>query len=389
MSDQPLNEAAPIASEYPDYDPIQELHLAELEAKREGEIHSVKSNTVTMADILAAPPRKVQAYIPHLAIGGGLAMLSAPPKEGKSTLLFHALGAMTTGKPFLGEPTNHAKIVYAFEQSEFILKTQLNENPVPSLIGNKDIHIIPLEKNGKLSQIQEDEHGQMFAVRQPFLNWNEQVAYWVSELSNLKAEILVIDTFSAFALLAGGEVNDAGIIVQKLTTLKQAVYAYNCNAAIIINHHLRKIAAGREPDFNDVANSFGMRAVPDSNLLLHNPKLMGRPNVRKLKIEGRFGLVPDRYIELTPEGYVTRENIGQALPERNVDDQHVLFNAHKLNPDLEGMGQKKVAGEIGVSEYQVIQFRKQYPPAARTFGNARDKGTLKDLLPFGYNFGNA
>ena len=87
MSDQPLNEAAPFISDYPEYDQEQELLLAERRAKREGEIYKVKSNTVTMADILARPPRKIQAYIPNLAIGGGLAMLSAPPKEGKQANL--------------------------------------------------------------------------------------------------------------------------------------------------------------------------------------------------------------------------------------------------------------------------------------------------------------
>ncbi len=334
-------------------DGARELLEAEQRANTEAEIRSVKANSITVGDILDRPPRKIHSYAPHFAIAGGLSLLSAPPKEGKSTLLLDVLGALTTNKPVLGESTNHAKVVYAFEQSEHVLFDQLKETPVPSLVGNKDIHIIPLEKNGKLLKVEEDEHGQCFGIRQPFTNWTEQLNYWISELQTHKAEILVLDTWSAFALLAGGEANDAGIVVQKLTLLKQAVFAYNCNTAIIINHHLRK----------------------------------DRPNVRKLKIEGRFGVVPDRYIELTPDGFVVCADEVKQEAKKEADEQDVLFNAHRANPDLESLGIRGVAAEVDVSEWQVRKFRGKYPPAARFFQKARDEGGLKDLQPFGYNFG--
>jgi len=369
-------------------DGARELLEAEQRANTEAEIRSVKANSITVGDILDRPPRKIHSYAPHFAIAGGLSLLSAPPKEGKSTLLLDVLGALTTNKPVLGESTNHAKVVYAFEQSEHVLFDQLKETPVPSLVGNKDIHIIPLEKNGKLLKVEEDEHGQCFGIRQPFTNWTEQLNYWISELQTHKAEILVLDTWSAFALLAGGEANDAGIVVQKLTLLKQAVFAYNCNTAIIINHHLRKInPPGREPNMEDIMGSTGMRSVPDCNLLLWNPKLKDRPNVRKLKIEGRFGVVPDRYIELTPDGFVVCADEVKQEAKKEADEQDVLFNAHRANPDLESLGIRGVAAEVDVSEWQVRKFRGKYPPAARFFQKARDEGGLKDLQPFGYNFG--
>jgi len=103
--------------------------------------------------------------------------------------------------------------------------------------------------------------------------------------------------------MGGGESFDAGVVTEKLTHLKQEIFGINRDIAIVILHHLRKVKEGDEPGFNDVANSFAMTAAPDSNMILWDPKIATDPNLRCIKVQGRYGLVPNRSIRLTKDGY--------------------------------------------------------------------------------------
>ncbi len=306
-------------------------HAAEL-----ARIEALKKNTITIGDLLELPESNTKAYVPQLAVPGCVSMLSGDPKAGKSTLALWALGAMTHGQQFLGEDTHKVRVLYAIELSTPVLKQQLKQYPIPSLVGNKEIEIITLENNGQFKTLDYDKSGKEFPVRVPWKNWGEQVTHWRTELERSQAKVIVIDTFSAYAMLGVGEANDPGIVVSRLTTLKQQVFSVNRDIAIVILSHLRKRSDNREPDFADVAGSFGMRAAPDINLLLYRPKSETEDSpVRVLKTEGRLGL-RDRIIRLDADGYHLQDKLANPETDIQVRLQEFVTDHPKIleKPDL-------------------------------------------------------
>ena len=74
-------------------------HLADEYERQRNE----PSLTITAAELWNRDNNPPTAYCPHFAFAEAVTIVAGDPKAGKTTLLLHLLGAVTTGDQFLGE----------------------------------------------------------------------------------------------------------------------------------------------------------------------------------------------------------------------------------------------------------------------------------------------
>lgn len=349
---------APVLEDYSNLDPEQAMY----EADRDNELERLRASAIDIVDLLESKQKPAIEYIPDLAIAGGLTIFSGPSKSGKSVFWYHALAALANGSPFLDSaPLNPVPVVYATEISYNILRGEGQWRDVtPKLTKRGLLSFIPVERNGERVFHVNDE-GETDVETRDISGWTQQVEFWVSHLKAKKAKILIIDTLMEFLLLRAGELFDPGVIRARLRELQKRVFEYDHSIAIVILHHTRKSQGrpGAAKSFDDAAGSFMLGAITNCNAIWSKT---GK-GLRKLQIQNRQRLSEPRTLLLQwGEGYQEAKDAA-AAPEN--DQQQAIEEALLGNPELGHSSNKKLARELGVTEYQVRKFRNEPRPQDR------------------------
>lgn len=218
-----------------------------------------------LADLLSnpalmAPPR---AIIPRLAYEGRITLLSAPRKSGKSTLIGAAAAALSSGQPFLGQPTDPGVVVWA------CLDEPLGDLARRLHAGRAD----PLE---------------VLVVGAP-CSTSELIR--IAESDDMRpTSLLVVDSLGDLFAREVESENDSPQVRRAMEPLR--AFARRSGTAVLLNHHTNK-ATGRARGagaFEEVAD-----------IVLTLSRSTDDPTVRKVNAEGRAG-VEDFSFRLCADG---------------------------------------------------------------------------------------
>jgi archaellum biogenesis ATPase FlaH len=321
-------------------------------------------NLIRMDKMKDCPHQEPIPILENIIYPGALTTISADPKAGKTTLLFNMLAqAISEGKDFLGLKTTRTTTVYASEQPFQSLNSQVNR--LPGCDKNEHVWFIPYEFNYLEIDKRNADTGQMEKNKVFLASWEEQVRFWQSKVREIQAGLLIIDTFSAFALFKGGEAYDAGPVTTRLQQLKSIQTEFP-DLAIVVCHHLRKedqIHGKGVRSFSDIANSYAFRAAADMNVLLWKPS--NKPvdkNLRNLTIEGRF-IEEEFAISFRKEG----DEFRACGPPVKPDPYLWIVNRVLEEPELNNLSEQALADELGVSRKKIRGFRKVYPKDCQVF----------------------
>jgi hypothetical protein len=318
----------------------------------------------TIGAILKRPKAPRQAYIKDFLYAGAVTFLAAEPKSGKTTFSLHALGALTRGKEFLGESLIPTIVLYATEQTEISYTTQAEK--VSDLIENQNFRVILYEDNTVIEDkpVRQDDGQTKFVPTDVFpTSWEKQIALWTFAIKRNNAKVFVIDTLTAFSNFRSGEAFDPGVVQARLQDLKILISKFP-DLAILILHHLRKEKndANRYEtvkSFNDIANSYALRAGSDQNILFYCPSSNEEDKmVRTVRIEGRFVEQETTFqIVLTPDGFEKRQ---QPVEEPAEDEQARLLGLCLKNPTLNNQPIRDIMETYGFKKNQVERFRQTW-----------------------------
>jgi hypothetical protein len=303
------------------------------------------------------PHKKTDPILDSVIYPGSLTILAADPKCGKSTFLFHALQAISDGKPFCGLNTRRVTTLYASEQPFQSLNSQVSR--IPNHERNSHVGFVPYEFNYLEREHRNEETGKIEMAKIFPQNWEQQIGFWRERIRAIKAGLLIVDTFTAFAMFKGGEAYDSGPVTTRLQQLK-SLQADSPDLAIVVCHHLRKEDNKRAYGaraFNDIANSYALRAASDMNILMWQPSGKAEDkNLRTMRIEGRF-LEEEVSFHFRKVGEIF--NPSDAPAKRNSHDR--ILEAIYAKPSLNALSVRDLANELGKSKSVIGRFREEYP----------------------------
>jgi hypothetical protein len=233
----------------------------------------------TAADVATATPAAIGWVVRPWVAAGAITELTAKVKAGKSTLSAFMITAVVKGSDFLGEPTKRGPVVLLTEERSPTLRQALAR---AGLLECRDLHIL-----GKTDALGH--------------NWPQVVAVAVAKCRSVGAVLLVVDTLSRWAGLAGEDENKSGVAAQAMEPLEAAAAS---GIGVLVLRHERK-SGGEVGDSGRGSSAF--TGAVDIALTLR--RLEGDAtaiNVRRLDAVARFDETPDTLvIELTADdGYV-------------------------------------------------------------------------------------
>jgi len=242
---------------------------------------------ISVADLFKRPALPVTSYVPGFIYAGSLNLVAGEPKAGKSTLVWHIINAISQGTSFLDKESRKTNVLYVSEQNEVSFRQETAN--IPGFTKNPNIFVLLPEVC-------------------PAQAWSERIEFWNEKLHATQSNILVIDTFGAFAVLPPGGENDAACIAERLMALKK-LYRERPSLGIVLVHHIRKpstdprYAAKAFADLRDARGSSALAGGVDNCVMLTKEETF--TNIRNIHIEGRF--IPEEHcsIALTEKGYVT------------------------------------------------------------------------------------
>ena len=249
---------------------------------------------------------------------GCVTLLHAPPKTGKTYLLFGLLHAMTNGLGFLGLNAEHTGAVYMTEEG----RATLNEKRVR----------FGLNDQAPVWFISRRERE--FA-RMPLKRSLRVAGEWAQQRG---AGMIVIDSLGAWSGMQGEEENNAAHTEEVFNLFKAEAAARN--VAVLVIHHSQK-------NGNKARGSSALEAAADVIIRLAEPEDGG--NRRTLLAKGRFSATPDRLeFDLTPEGYEV------AAEARAGTRAQQLFEF--VPGDGEGITAKELSEKIGLQRTRVFEL---------------------------------
>jgi hypothetical protein len=195
---------------------------------------------------------------------GGMSLLVAKPKVGKTTLAFNLAVAVSRGRDFLGRKTEQGPVVYlALEEKRGEIKKKLAAAGIA------------------------DESLRFHFGSAP-LNAMAEVEPLIAET---KAKLLIIDVLQKFCRLR--DLNDYAIVTNALEPLMAAARKQGCH--ILLTHHAGK---ADRPDGDDILGSTGLLGGVDTSI--HIKK---RDKRRTFFTIQRYGDdVPETVLELVEDG---------------------------------------------------------------------------------------
>ena len=221
--------------------------------------------------------RDVDTVVPGVAFRGLLGLLFSGAGAGKTTLMANAVSRITTGKDFLGGPT---------EQGNVIMLTE----------DERSVQIVTREAGADLTKAF-------------FIGWDDRVA----AVKALKPVAVFVDTLQHYMLEMGSaDDNDAGSVGAILHPLNRMARDHNC--AVVVFDHAgwqeggpKSIATGIRP-----RGSSAKCAVPDYLLRME----MGHTHAfihRGHKVRIGLDVPPCVTVSKTGEAvHILREDSGQA-----------------------------------------------------------------------------
>lgn len=209
---------------------------------------------------------------------GGVTLLSALWKAGKSTLLTHLARAFDgRHADFLGLEIVPARVLYVTEEHEELWAERRDELGIGDHVG-----MVCRPFKGRPSPAE----------------WAAFIGELVKAVSDHRFDLVVLDTISK--LWPVREENDAGQVEDALMPLWNVT---NMGAALLLVHHNRK-SDGKE--FTGMRGSGGLPAFCETLVEFRRNSEDSRDNKRVLTNGGRYRETPHKLlIELTPSGYVS------------------------------------------------------------------------------------
>jgi len=217
----------------------------------------------------------------YLAVGN-LTVLAAPPKAGKSTLLFHLLRAINGELPLLGLETQRVPALLFTEESVSLVRRRRE--------GIGQLRVVPLAPGITWPKV-------LAAVRW----WGEQ-GY----------KLMILDTVSRFWPVQNE--GDAVQVLQALTPLMAICRATGVGALLI--HHTRK---GGGAEGNAMRGSNAILGTADIGMEMGRITPWDRSNHRRIDALSRYDETPDSLrIELLEDGY-------HLMEEGTVIEKDIMF----------------------------------------------------------------
>jgi hypothetical protein len=218
-----------------------------------------------------------EGFIP----AGGITLLSALWKAGKTTLLTQLLKALGPGGEFLGLGVKPVKVLYVTEEMEKHWSRRRVQVPLADHIG---FHIQP------------------FAAKPDVETWLAFIQQIVLDVKNEGFGLVVFDTLSEMWPVK--KENDAGEVQTALAPLRQITKA---GAALLLVHHLTKAGGG---NFTGSRGSGVISSFPDIIMEMDHNKRPKRKadgddedaevqdddNKRRIRGKGRYDETPTKMV---------------------------------------------------------------------------------------------
>lgn len=264
-----------------------------------------ESPWITADEMLAETPEEPDYIVEQLLIRGAITELSAKIKAGKTTFMGLLLRSIFGLEPFMEFQTSQAEVLYLTEEGPQTFSSMLMRNRVTNSAGH--LHVL---MRGK--------------VPRPILNkWPEIVEKLVvPKASEVKADVIVVDTMSKWAGIKGDDENSTGaanLAMEPLEVLRDT------GLAVLTVHHDRK-SGGSVGDSSRGSSAWG--GSGDILLQLHNPETNGHPNRRELRSLGRFDDPGFWVMDLIDRSYVLQSE-GEFV-ERDVVRQKFLTAGYQF-----------------------------------------------------------
>jgi RecA-family ATPase len=190
------------------------------------------------ARFFAEPKSPIKAYVPGFVYAGSINALIGAAKAGKSTLTWSMLDCAMRGVPFLGQPCPPSRVLYISEQPSLSFRAQMSERLPKELfnrIASNEKFILMLPEHHKCHDANGNET--------PAMTWDMRLKVWTELVSNrqVNPDIVVLDTFNAYADFQFGGENDNGLMARRLFDLNN-LRAIKPSLGIFILHHITKSA---------------------------------------------------------------------------------------------------------------------------------------------------
>jgi hypothetical protein len=250
------------------------------------------STFVRLKAFLAEPEERVSWVIEGLLPSGGLSVLGAKPKVGKSTLARVMAHAVSTDTACLGRQTTRGLVLYvSIEERRSDVRRHL------ALLGSVNdpgllVHVGPVP--GRPSGTSRE------AIRR------HRVAWLTAQLERFEPSLVVIDTFALFMSLK--DTNDYSEVTEAAAPL--IALARTSGAHFLFTHHARK----QDAELIDaLVGSTGIVGFVDTVMLLRRH----RDGTRTIETNQRVGVEFDETV-LTLDKTTGMVGIGGSL-----DDAHL------------------------------------------------------------------
>ncbi len=220
---------------------------------------------------------------------GGVTMLSALWKSGKSTLLAHLVRAFDgRDEEFLGLPIVPSRVLYISEEHEEMWAERRDNLGIGDHVG-----MICRPFKGRPSPAQ----------------WSEFIGKVVTAIADHQFDLVVMDTISK--LWPVREENDANQVEDALMPLWNIT---NGGAALLLVHHNRK-SDGK--DFTGARGSGSLSAFCETLIEFRRNGDSRKDYKRLLNSGGRYQETPPQWlVELTPSGYITHGDPDELTPDQ-------------------------------------------------------------------------
>lgn len=248
---------------------------------------------IALAELRERVPERVEWVVHGIAARSAITELTASPKRGKTTLLTAAAGAVAEGRPFLGKPTEQTGILYLSEERGQTVVAALHRCG----IGSPERFWVLLRHETR---------------RKP---WPDVVEDMVLFCRAHDVGLVVVDTLSSWAGLAGDDENSAGAAMTALRPLELLAAE---NVAVVCTRHQRK--SGGEIG-ESARGSSAFTGGVDIVLSLRG----GSDHRRELSGIARFDEVPERLaIEFRDGDYVA---LGDPQELRRLEQERAIIDA--------------------------------------------------------------
>jgi hypothetical protein len=275
----------------------------------------------TPGSLLAATPEQVPWLWHGYLARGGLTVLGAREKAGKSTFAWALVAALLTGTDFCGRPTTPTPVPVVV----------LTEEPPATVV--EKLERFGIGPDAPLSILTRAD-----APGRP--SWDDVVAAAVAEAGRIGAGLVVIDTLAFWAALPPDAENSAGAMTEALRPLLAAT---GRGLAVLCLHHVNKA-------HGELRGSTAIGATADIIVTLtREPE---SPCRRRLEVVGRFSECPTEpvLVELENDRYVA---LGSPRDVSAEERERAVREALPAEPP--GRTQKELAEAMGIPQQRVAE----------------------------------